>query len=194
MDVVERSMEQRLKKARLPKKWAEVGIVFQDQYSILLRDAVQFPDGSFGTYIRSASEAQGVVMLPRYQDHILVLRHFRHATRAWHIEIPRGFGILGVSAEESARQELKEEVDASIARIISLGVIHSNTGMSADATQLYYAEIASYGQPDRAEGIAEICAISISDMETMIRDGEITDAFAIAAYTRARLRGLLHIP
>src|ERR1700737_2412923 len=64
--------------------WAQVGIAFEDQYQILLRDAVRFPDGSLGTYIRLLSpkpQVLGVAILPVYQGKVLLIRHFRHATR-----------------------------------------------------------------------------------------------------------------
>lgn len=84
-----------LAKVGAPKEWAEVGIAFRDQYVLLLRDAVRFADGSLGTYIRMVAPEnsfQGVAILPVWQRQVLLIRHFRHATRAWHLEVPRGFG------------------------------------------------------------------------------------------------------
>lgn len=195
---VEQEEGQSLIKQGLPAEWGHVGMVFRDQYSIILRDAVRFPDGRLGTYTRFTAAAQGVpgvVVLPRYQDRILVIRLFRHATRAWHIELPRGFGEPGLTSEECALKELREEIGASVKKpLISLGQLHPNTGGSTDATLLYYAEIATYGLPEKAEAIKEIIPISIENLEAMIRDELITDGFTLAAYTRAKLKGLLSTP
>src|SRR5258706_10157405 len=109
----ERQEARRLEKQGLPAEWAKVGIAYRDQYVLLLRDAVCFPDGSLGTYIRSVDEdehAPGVVVPPLHQGQVLLIRHFRHEKRDWQLEIPQGFGISGLSSEESIRLELKEEI------------------------------------------------------------------------------------
>src|SRR5262245_35313789 len=79
----------------LPEEWADTGKVFEDQYVTLYRDPVRFPGGQLGTYLRiswSEKLGNGVVILPRLNNSFVLTRHFRHATRAWHWEIPRGFG------------------------------------------------------------------------------------------------------
>ncbi|HKV59816.1 MAG TPA: NUDIX hydrolase [Ktedonobacteraceae bacterium] len=176
-----------------PTEWASVGIVYQDQYVMALRDAVRFPDGSLGTYIRFVNQYPdilGIAILPRYQEQILLIRHFRHATRSWHLEIPRGFGI-GVFSEENARRELKEEIEATAARLLSLGLTYPDTGMSSSRVALFYAEIESFGQPEAAEAITNLLPTPLLDFERMIRENEITDGFALAAYARAKALGLL---
>lgn len=177
----------------LPAAWAEVGILYRDQYVLLLRDAVRFPDGQLGTYFRLIDETgvPGVIILPVYQGKILLTRHFRHATRRWHLEIPRGFGTRGLTSEENARRELVEETGATIARIDSLGHAYPNTGATADCNEFFYAEITSYGPADEHEGISELFTVTVPELEALIRDNDIDDEFTIVAYTRAKLRGLI---
>lgn len=190
---VEAETAEKLKAGWLPAEWAKVGIVYRDQYLLLLRDAVCFPDGSVGTYIRFVDlwpDVPGVVILPVYQGQILLIRHFRHATRTWHIEIPRGFGIEG-STEENARRELEEEIGGIASRLVSLGLIHPDTGMSSQRVALFYADVASHGQPEVKEAITEILPTPVPEFERMIREDEITDSFTLAAYARAKVCGLL---
>src|SRR5438876_4538335 len=100
---VETSMARKLEDKRLPAEWACVGIVYQDQYGMILRDAVRFPGGALGTYIRFISGVDSTpttVVLPFSQGQMLLVRRFRHATRTWHLEIPRGFGTKDISAED----------------------------------------------------------------------------------------------
>src|SRR5690348_1136041 len=68
---VEAYMQQRLIDQGVAKAWAtewsQVGIVFRDQYLLVLRDAVRFPDGTLGTYIRFVDPKDskpGVIVLP----------------------------------------------------------------------------------------------------------------------------------
>ena len=160
----------------------------------LLRDAVRFPDGSLGTYIRSVDEderAPGVVVLPLHQGRVLLIRHFRHGSRTWHLEVPQGFGIPGLSSEESIRLELQEEISATVSRLVSLGRFHPDTSVGANVIELFYADIESYGDVELQEGIIELLPTPVSELERMIRENEITNTFLLVAYTRAKLHGLL---
>lgn len=190
----EATVAQRLEAHGLPAEWARVGITFRDQYVFLLRDAVRFPGDSLGTYSRLISEEddpRGVIILPVYQQQILLIRHFRHATRTWHLEIPRGFGVKGLTSEENAKKELDEEIGARSSRLISLGQIYPNTGMTAECDELFFAEVELYGDVEIQEAITELLPTPVSEFERMIRDNEITDGFTLAAYVRAKLKGLL---
>jgi ADP-ribose pyrophosphatase len=178
----------------LPPEWAHVGVVYQDQYLLILRDAVRFPDGEVNTYIRivdNEDSVSGVAILPIYDKGVILTRHHRHATRSWHLEIPRGFGTKGVPSEETARRELSEEMDTTASRLISLGQMHVDTGLTSQCVDLFYADITSVGRPEAHEAISELLPVALSEFEQLIRRGEITDPSTIVAYTRARLYGLL---
>ncbi len=190
----EAKMAQLLESKGMPAEWARVGIAFRDQYVFMLRDAVRFPGDFVGTYFRLIGEEDyppGVIVLPFYQQQVLLIRHFRHATRTWHIEIPRGFGKKGLSSEENARRELEEEIGAQPSRLISLGQTYPNTGMTSECDELFFAEVESYGNVEIEEAIAELLPTPVPEFERMIRDNEITDGFTLAAYARAKLKGLL---
>ena len=144
----------RLTAKGLSESWAETGVVYEDPFTILVRDAVHRPDGSLGTYSRllPASGAAGAAVLPLLNGEIVLLRHFRHATRAQHLEIPRGFSEPGVSAADQARDELREEIQAETDTLLELGSFHSNTGMASDCVELFLAEIHGLGRPQESEG------------------------------------------
>jgi ADP-ribose pyrophosphatase len=188
----ERAAE-RLQKAGAPAKWAQVGVAFRDQYVLLLRDAVRFPDGSLGTYIRTVPPEHsfpGVVMLPVRQDQVLLIRHFRHATRTWHLEIPRGFG-MDPDPRQSARNELKEEIGAIGVKLVDLGESYPDAGIDCSNVVFFYADIDSYGKPDLYEGITDIVPTRVSEFERMIRDGELTDGYLLTAYGLAKAKNLI---
>jgi ADP-ribose pyrophosphatase len=194
IEEVQSVVAQRLIQKQLPAEWAEVGVVYEDEYILILRDAVRFPNGKLGTYFRlivQPDKALGVVILPIYQNKVLLIRHFRHATRNWHLEIPRGFGEPSLSSYENAKKELMEEIGVEVDDLTSLGSLHVNTGMSAECVELFYAQTTTIGQIDLQEGIQKVQAVEVWEFEKMIRDNEITDSFTIAAYTRAKLNNLL---
>lgn len=190
---VEAQTAQRLAAEGLPAEWATVGVVYQDQYLLLLRDAVRFPDGALGTYVRIVSATPGnpgVAVLPIYRGEVVLIRHFRHATRTWHLEIPRGFGEQGSAPEESAAREMAEEIGATVSHLTPLGSVYPDTGLGAAFVELYIAEIAAYSEPEAREAIAEISVVSVAEFERLIRDNVITDGYTLAAYARAKTQGL----
>lgn len=174
-----------------------VGIVLDDPFIIAIRDLVEFPDGSRGGYVRIYSRAfledgnAGVVILPIKDKKILLMHNFRHATRAWHWEIPRGFGEVGKTAEEQARAEMQEEVSADIKEIVDLGTFYNNTGLEGDPVNLFLGRIEADGVVNSSIGVDKLRWVTLEELETMIASNEITDGFTIAAYTRAKLKGLL---
>jgi ADP-ribose pyrophosphatase len=190
----EAAARERLVARGLPEAWARVGVVYEDPYILVLRDAVRFPDGHLATYIRILSqgvEPAGVAVLAVHDGRALLLRHFRHATREFHLEIPRGFRPAELSAEEAARTEILEEVGSAVTRLVPLGPVHVDTGLEGRRVELYWAELDTVGTPELHEAIAAFVPLSIPELEHRIREAEITDAFTLMAFTRARLRGLL---
>jgi ADP-ribose pyrophosphatase len=191
---VEAQMAQKLEAKGLPAEWAQVGIVYQDQYDMILRDAVRFPGGALGTYIRfigNMDSGPSAIVLPLYQGQVLLVRRFRHATRTWHLEIPIGPGVKGLSGEENARRELVEELGATTSRLVPIGTLEEGPGLTETPAELFYAEVESYGEINTHEGITEVLQVAVPEFERMMRDSEITDSFTIIAYLRAKLQGLL---
>lgn len=187
----------KLKEAGRPGHWAEIGVVFDDPYIVILRDLVEFPGGYRSGYLRIYNRAYleggaaGVVTLPEKDEKILLMHQFRHATRSWHWEIPRGFGEPGVSAAEQARAELREEIGVEAAELVDLGSFHNNTGLEGNPIQMFLARVMGEVSINEATGADELRWVSVQELETMIANAEVTDGFTIAAYTKAKLRKLI---
>ena len=119
---------------------AEIGILYQDSYIMLLRDAVRHPNGENGTYIRIVykSKGFGVVMLPLLKkeksEKIFLLKHFRHANRKEYLELPRGFAEDGVN---NVQKELLEEIGYGVESLQYLGKVAPDTGMIAGEALVY---------------------------------------------------------
>lgn len=197
---IERAREataDRLRKRGKPEEWAMPGLHYEDEYFRVLRDPVRFASGSLGMYVRiippdAAQGCAGAAILPLLgEDKVVLLRHFRHATRQWHIEIPRGFADPGESCEEAARRELEEELGSTDATWTALGQMHTNTGLTSEFAHLFLARVKAW-KPERAKDEAsEGLEMSLAEFRAKIASGEITDSFTIAAWARASLGGLL---
>ena len=174
----------------------DIGVVYKDNYILVLRDLVKFPSGRLGPYFRIINTSdlrggQGVAVLPIYKNKVVVLHQFRHATRKWHYEIPRGFGEPETSAKQNAEKEIQEEIGGRISQLIDLGPFNSNTGLEGTTTRLFLGYLTSLKNDNQEEGIKFHTTVEISKLEKMIADFEITDSFTIACYTRAKLLGYI---
>lgn len=213
---------QKVQEARLLKKgfspadaaeFSRIGVVNEDQYWIWLRDAVYFPKGIPGTYDRLLwkSELQGkrvgVAVLPVLPSgQIILVLNFRHATRSWELELPRGGIQSGETQEEAALRELKEETGFITSSIDFLGDIAMDTGVLSSVTPVFLGKIAS--QDDSSVEYSEAIAGAICFTKEEINEGlaqgflevfiddqkkqiPLRDAFLTFALLQAQVRKLL---
>jgi ADP-ribose pyrophosphatase len=181
---VEQSVGDRLEDSGWPREGAQIGVLVEDPYVKIVRDAVEFPDGRKGAYIRILAQRRGVAgvaIMPTFEGRILLVRHFRHATRDWHWEIPRGYCEEGETPDAAAIRELKEEIGAEVHQLAPLGTMHPNTGLLEERVQVFAALITTLGKVAQHDGIAEVRALSHEEVRQMILHGEITDSFTLAA-------------
>lgn len=177
-----------------PGDWAQVGICYRDPYLMVLRDAVLFLDGAPGIHhrtLRLGVEDSGVTILPMIDGKLLLLRHFRHPTRRWMWEFPRGAIEPGASPEATIAAEMREEIEGVVTDVIPLGRMYGASGFMGLGVLLYAARLASYGAPALGEGVAGARLVSIAEFEDMVRASEITDSFTLCAFLHARLRGVV---
>jgi len=193
IDEAERTQRSRLTDRGRPADWATVGVVYEDQYVMVVRDAVEFPDRAQGTYIRILSktrEAMGAAVLPILGDQILLIRHFRHATRSFHWEIPRGFSEANETGEIAGARELREEIGVAPLTITALGYMHTNTGLLEEYVCLLAATIDDIGEFDKAEAVSDHQLVSMPDLARLLIENRITDSFTLCAILLAQQKGI----
>lgn len=165
-------------------EWIDIGVLSEDSWFWVVRDLVEFPDGKIGGYLRILNRktldgGTNVVIMAMQDKKILLLKHFRHETRNWHWEFPRGFGEPGLSPEQSVMDELKEETNLLPQKLIKIGKITDVDG----ETIFYFAELEN-GEPSKptGEAIQHIELIKLDELENWIFTGKITDWFTIMAF------------
>jgi ADP-ribose pyrophosphatase len=194
-DTVTAIQRRRMHDAGLPAEYGDVGVVYQDEFLSIVRDAVRFRDGRLGSYIRIVPAARlgagGSVVLPLVDGGVMLARHFRHATRTWQWEAPRGFPEPGEEPADTAARELTEELGLTPVELVYLGPIHPDTGLSPSAMHVFTAPVTGAPEAERLEGIDEVRRLSPAELDLWITEGRISDAPTLAAIAIARSRGLL---
>lgn len=176
------------------KQQTRIGVIYEDEYIILLKDAVIFADGEVGTYIRTYHKNPGgVSVLVLCGDKVLMLKHFRHSLRRWLWETPRGFSEYGQSPLENAMRELREEIGIDGAEVSYLGELVPDAGIMGETITLYYTRIPDGKSivTERHEGIGEVAFLTKAQLKELIKQGEIVDGITICALTYAELKGIL---
>lgn len=159
-----------------------VGIVGDDKYWVWLNDAVRFPNGRHGVYSRviwkqSLKGISGVAILPVLPDDKIVLnRNFRHATRSWEYELPRGVLQNNETPEQGALREMKEETGFIADKIEFLGYMNPDSGMTNGCIPIYLAQVSkkTLSTPETPEAIASIDAFTISELKQGFLTGYLT--------------------
>ncbi|MFO1107891.1 MAG: NUDIX domain-containing protein [Bradyrhizobium sp.] len=180
--------KRRLREEKLPEAWADVGVVFEDQYLRIVRDAVKFPSGRFGTYIkieRPNGVKNGVIGIPRMRDSYLLVKHWRYATQCFHLEFPRGFTDFGEEPSDAINREMLEEISAEIVSVQLLGTIFNDTGLMNFPINVYSVEVSKYAIAGTEEGIDGIEVLTEAEIRDRIRFHQINDSLTLAAFSLA---------
>lgn len=166
------------------------GILYEDPYILLVRDRVRFPNGNEGGYLRIINTAEltgspGTVIIPIWKDEIVFIRIFRHATRTWEWELPRGFQEPGISEQANAEKEIFEELGVKAASVKRIGGFNANTGLLTGEIGVYTVELAadptSAGKPETDEGIIHFRAVPKEQLRTFLRDEKVRCGISLAA-------------
>lgn len=145
------------------KEFSKIGIIYEDQYWIVLRDAVIFPSVTTGTYNRLLWKNQlhgkfpGVAVLPILPSKkIILILTYRHATGSWELELPRGGIEPFETPTQAAIRELQEETGFISNSMTFLGEMAVDSGTICSIIPIYLANISNQkkSNPELAEAIS----------------------------------------
>jgi len=195
------------------KEFSRIGIVCEDQYWVWFRDAVYFPKGIPGTYDRlvwkNAFKASsiGVAVLPILPSGRVVLNlNYRHATRSWELELPRGGIQPQETIEEAALREVKEETGLVASSLIFLGEMAPDSGVLSSVIPVFIGKISAQevANPEYSEAIADVISFTKEELKKGLIQGflevsihgqkkqvPLRDSFLAFALLQAGFRQLL---
>ncbi|SDK65062.1 NUDIX domain-containing protein [Actinopolyspora mzabensis] len=169
--------------------------VYANAWMTVREDAVRRADGSDGIY--------GVVDKPNYAliipletgevsdvpgvERVQLVEQYRYplGIRRW--EFPQGTapGLVELDELELAGRELREETGLRAERLVELGSLDVAPGLSSQRGRAFLATGLTPGEHEREveEQDMRSAWFTRAEFERMIRQGEVTDAQSIAAYT-----------
>jgi 8-oxo-dGDP phosphatase len=160
--------------------------VYRNSWLTLREDDIRRPDGSSGIYAVIDKPTYALV-IPRDGDRFHLVEQFRYplGVRCW--EFPQGTAPNQEHLEpgELAARELREETGLRASEIAVLGQLDVAPGMSSQRGRVFLATGITEGEHEREHEEQDMRSewFSRVQVEQMIRDGEITDAQSIAAWT-----------
>lgn len=175
----------------MKKTGTQVGVVYKSKYHLLVVDLVFDKIGEYYTYERllpAKPGDAGVVMIPILNKKFILIEQYRHALRSKQYSFPRGFSEKGITNEDNVRKELKEELNATISKIVYLGKVVADSGVSGKEVSVYACDIEHFKASIGHEGILNSVLLSKEDLENWIVEEKIDDGFTLAAYSLFNVR------
>jgi ADP-ribose pyrophosphatase len=157
----------------------DVGIIGRDKYWLWINDACRFPSGHEGIYgrllwVKTLTGTPGVAVMPILPDGRIALNcNFRHATRSWEIELPRGGLNPGETIEAAAKREALEETGMVVDSLQLLGSIPPDSGVITAVVPIFVAKVIHRqgAQQEETEAIEEILALTRDEIKTAFARG-----------------------
>ena len=158
----------------------DVGILHSDRHWIWLNDACRFPDGKEGVIgrilSRSLQSRPGAAVLPVLPNGKIVLNcEFRHATRHWELEMPRGGIHEGESHADTARREVLEETGCVVDQLVRLGEVTGDSGVTGMIVPIFMAKVIEVIDHEResSEAINQTVSLSVAEIKAAFVKGYI---------------------
>jgi ADP-ribose pyrophosphatase len=123
-----------------------------------------------------------VVIVPLIdEDHVCLIRTYRVAIDAWHLELPAGTLDKSLSPMETAHLELQEETGYRAARMNLIHTFAMSPGILDEKMYFYAAHGLTAGEVSREVGEQmDNVLLSWAEIDTLLRDKKIRDAKTLA--------------
>ncbi len=147
-------------------------------------DYYRMPSGAVGEYHYVHSHGSTVVIPQMADGTFILVRQFRYLLQRESVEFPCGGIKHGLSSEENARQELREETGYKADNLVHLGEFAPCNGITDEMCMVYFSNTLTpeAPAPDDSEEF-EILYLTKHQITTYIQRGELWDGMTLAAWT-----------
>ena len=165
-------------------------IVLSHPRLTVVEDDILLPDGIASTYLRFINTGFGVTLLCRRPDGTFLLqREYSYPPNERLLQLPGGGGQEGEETEQAANRELMEESGYRAGRLTPLGWWYLDNRRSDGKMHVFLAtDLAEASLPPDPEEVIENVWMPEAELERLIHDGEIVNAFLLAAWSLYRAK------
>ena len=144
-------------------------------------DEIEYENGNKGIREIAIHPGGAVVVPVKDNGKIILVKQLRYPLQKELIELPAGKLDKDEDPLVCATRELEEETGYKADEIKKLGIIYTAPGYCTEILHIYSAKGLTSGNHNREEGEhgMEILELSLTEIEKMICNGEITDAKTI---------------
>jgi ADP-ribose pyrophosphatase len=168
-------------------------IAFSCPYYKIRQDAFRTPGGHEGQYY-VIEVLGGVWIIPlTTRGEIVLIRQYRYPVKEWCWELPAGGIRTGQTAEEVARNELREEIGGTAQKIEFFANFHTCSSISNEQAHIFIATGVELGAvAHEPTELLEVHPLPFEEVITMARTNQIHDARSALAIliAEAKLREL----
>ena len=156
----------------------------------VVKDLVEVDNGN--TSIREVVLHNGGACIAlKHEGKFFMVRQYRYSLGKDMWEFPAGKIEKDEDPLETVLRETIEETGYAAKNVISFGPIIPSCGYCSEKIHLFYGESDGYlGQHFDPDENIELRRFSFSELEEMVKNGEIDDAKTIALMYRVRMEGL----
>lgn len=153
------------------------------------RERVQLPGGR-ETLLDIVHHPGASAIVPfESDDHVLLIRQFRHAAGGTIWEVPAGKLDPGDTPEACAARELAEEAGRRPGRLEKLGWIFTTPGFTDEVIHLFSAfDLEPVPRRPEDDEVIEVERVPLARALEMVWEGELTDAKSALALVHAARR------
>lgn len=150
--------------------------VWRSQWYNLRQDDIQLPDGSQTTYTLVEHPGAVWIVPVTVEGKLALIRNYRYTVDDWCWEIPAGGLREGVSPEEMARRELREEIGGEAGSLRLVTSFYTANGISDEVAHVFLATGVRLGEPQHeASEVMTLHLMEPGEVLRMARQGEISD-------------------
>lgn len=156
-------------------------IAYQNRWISLVESNVITPTGKPGTY--TVIETRPFVMvIALFEGKFVLVRQLRFTLNRPTLEFPAGSIEDSETPLEAAKRELQEETGYTGEQWETLAELDDAVGIARHKAHVFFARDVRLGPQNESneDGIESHALVTSDELETMIRQGEITDTKVIA--------------